>query len=436
MSDAHFRAERVEAPAGGVVILSLSPVKSGTVGRLAPGEANGRADRLDTALRSAGLAVKRVQVPVGAKAKARKPTVEKAVKRAIDRLSSESGENGDRIALVAEGKAANRAVLGAVSDQRVRSFCLLSGRLSQEAKDVLVAWRHNPSLCLVSSEDKKSLRDMTDVYFGSNQAGTDIRVFEQMGRGLDMFESWARQFPDSEPLEQSVAGWIQRSLSSAGRVREVSFESDGGWRIFGNLLMPDRKEEKAPGIVLLHSGRSDRYIFVDLEQLLVRAGFAVLNIDWRGRGKSINKGRYFELSKTERANGKLDARAAIEFLSSKSEVDRDRIGLVGVVHGAEHAVRGSIDDPRVKAIAVLTGYMPASDEERSFITSGKVKVMYVTCEGHRQVTTVMRKLYEETPGKLTRLMVYDGGAIGYQLFELDDKLEPAIVEWLKEGLAK
>jgi hypothetical protein len=60
----------------------------------------------------------------------------------------------------------------------------------------------------------------------------------------------------------------------------------------------------------------------------------------------------------------------------------------------------------------------------------------VTCEGHSQVTKVMRKLYEETPGKLTRLIVYEGGAIGYQLFELDDKLEPAIVEWLKEGMAK
>lgn len=432
MSLPDSRDEATFRPVGGVVI--LSPVSSGAAPRKV--EAYGGADRLDSALRSAGLAVIRVQLPVGRKAKLGKHAVETSMKLAIDRISAEFGENGNRIAVVAEGKAADRAVLGAGSDQRVRSFCLLSGRLSQEAKDVLTAWRHNPSLGLVSSEDKKSLRDMTDVYFESDQAASDIRVFEQMGRGSDMFDSWARQFPEAEPLEHAVAGWIRGSLSSAGRAREVSFESEDGWQIFGNLLMPDPGEEKAPGLVLLHSGRSDRYVFVDLERLLVRAGFAVLNIDWRGRGKSINKGRYFELSKTERANGKLDAKAAIEFLSSKSEVDRDRIGLVGVVHGAEHAVRGSIDDSRVKAIVVLTGYMPASDEERDFITSGKVQVMYVTCKGHRQVTKVMRKLYQETPGKLTRLIVYDGGAIGYQLFELDDKLEPTIVEWLKEGLAK
>ena len=117
-------------------------------------------------------------------------------------------------------------------------------------------------------------------------------------------------------------------------------------------------------------------------------------------------------------------------------VARERIGLVGVIHGAEYAVRGSIDDPRVKAIALLTGYVPADERERAYLTSGKVHVMYVTCEGHRQVTGVMRSLYEATPGKLARLIIYEGGAIGYQLFELDDKLQPAIVEWLKEGLSK
>ncbi len=47
----------------------------------------------------------------------------------------------------------------------------------------------------------------------------------------------------------------------------------------------------------------------------------------------------------------------------------------------------------------------------------------------------MRGLYEATPSKLARLLVYDGGAIGYQLFELDSRLEPSVVEWLKAGLA-
>ena len=99
---------------------------------------------------------------------------------------------------------------------------------------------------------------MTDVYFGSHQAATDIRVFEQLGRGTDMFLSWSKQFPEAEPLEHTVADWIRGSLSTVGSTREVSFETEDGWKIFGNLLMPAPREEKAPGVVLLHSGRSDR----------------------------------------------------------------------------------------------------------------------------------------------------------------------------------
>jgi len=184
----------------------------------------------------------------------------------------------------------------------------------------------------------------------------------------------------------------------------------------------------------LHSGRSDRYVFANLERLLAGAGFAVLNIDWRGRGKSVNKGRYLDLSKEERANGKIDAKAAIDFLTSQEGVDRERVGVVGVVHGAEHAVRGSMGDPRVKSLALLTGYMPLHEDESAYLTSGQVHAMYVSCEGHGLVTKAMRRLYGASRDKLARMIVYPGGAIGYQLFELDPNLEPAIVEWLREGL--
>ncbi|HET9530636.1 MAG TPA: dienelactone hydrolase family protein [Blastocatellia bacterium] len=421
---------------GGAVILSASDRRTAQKRGYSDGAG---LDLLSTALASSGIAALRVDLnphPARGKSTARNGAAEKSIRSAIERLASECGEYGSRITVLAEGGAADAAVMAAQAEWRVRSFVLLSGRLSHQAKETLVEWEDNPALCLVSSEDKPSLRDMRDVYLASRHADADIKVFEEVGAGLGMIAAWAKQFPDREPLERFIAAWVRRSLSSVGRAREVSFRTEDGWKIFGNLLLPDDGSEKAPGVVLLHSGRSDRYIFAGLERLLVRAGFAVLNIDWRGRGMSTNKGSYFQIPKEERAKGGLDAKAAVNFLASQDRLDRERIGLVGVIHGAEYAVRGSIDDPRVKAIALLTGYVPATERERAYLTSGKVHVLYVTCKGHRQVTGVMRSLYEATPGKLARLILYDGGAIGYQLFDLDDKLEPTIVEWLMEGLGK
>ncbi len=414
------------SPAGGVVIFTRAN------GRKTKGKADSGTGHLDKALEAAGLCVLRVDLTT--ESKAGNGAAAKTVRSAISRLSSLCGENGDRIAVIAEGEASDAAVAGARSEWQVRSFVLLSGRLRKKTKELLAEWRDNPTLCLVSSEDKKSLRDMTDVYFASKHPDTDIKVFEGIGRGVGMFKSWVERFPQREPIEQSVANWLRRELSSVGRTREVSFMTEDGWQIFGNLLLPDPGEKKAPGVILLHSGRSDRFVFAGMERMLSRGGFAILNIDWRGRGKSVNKGRYFDLSKEERFNGRLDAKAAIDYLASQPGVDRERIGLVGIIHGAEHAVRGSIDDPRVKALALLTGYVPIDQRERAYLTSGNVHVMYVSCTGHKQVTETMRQLYKETPDSLARLHVFEGGAIGYQLFELDEKFEPMIVEWLKEGL--
>jgi hypothetical protein len=46
----------------------------------------------------------------------------------------------------------------------------------------------------------------------------------------------------------------------------------------------------------------------------------------------------------------------------------------------------------------------------------------------------MTALYQATQDKGSELMVYEGGAIGYQLFRLDEQLMQRIVHWLKVKL--
>ena len=49
-------------------------------------------------------------------------------------------------------------------------------------------------------------------------------------------------------------------------------------------------------------------------------------------------------------------------------------------------------------------------------------------------TAAMRALHEATPPGHSRYVEYAGGAIGYQLFEVDPSLEPAVVDWLADAL--
>jgi dienelactone hydrolase len=187
-------------------------------------------------------------------------------------------------------------------------------------------------------------------------------------------------------------------------------------------------------VVLLHSGRSDRAVFSRLERLLAERGLAVLNIDWRGRGRTTNRGSYFDLDLEERAAGWRDAAAAFDHLADLPQVDAGRVAAVGVVHGAEHAVRAATRDTRVRALVILTGYRPADESESARLTSGDVHALYITSRDHTITTAAMRALHRATPPGRSRYVEYPGGAIGYQLFELDQNLEPSIVDWLVEVL--
>ena len=82
----------------------------------------------------------------------------------------------------------------------------------------------------------------------------------------------------------------------------MSLHHDDGWEIHGTRRVPSRANP-VPGVVLLHTGRSDRAVYSRLEHLLTDAGLAVLNIDWRGRGESTNLGTYFELDADTRVRG-------------------------------------------------------------------------------------------------------------------------------------
>jgi hypothetical protein len=99
-------------------------------------------------------------------------------------------------------------------------------------------------------------------------------------------------------------------------------------------------------------------------------------------------------------------------------------------------VRAAVRDTPLRAIAILTGYRPADEAERELLTGGAVDVLYVTSRDHTVTTAAMRALHDATPPGRSRFVEYPGGAIGYQLFELDHTLEPGIVDWLAEVLAR
>ena len=356
------------------------------------------------------------------------------VRAAIVFLESQPKVDASRIGIVAVGESAEAALMGWAGNSRVSAMALVSSRLSQAGKKQIATSPELPLLLVLSSEDKRGFADMTDAYFLSKSKESDIEVFNGLGSGTWMFSLFKAKYPKEKPLHDQVGGWIADQVLLTGRLSEVTFQTEDGWTIYGNLRVPQGvARDKLPAVILLHSGLSDRNVYANLEVALAKSGLAVLNIDWRGNGKSTGKGKYFELSKAERDKGYLDARAAVNFLASQPNINANQIGILGTVIGAKHAMAAAAAEPRIKTAVVLTGYIP-TEKEKAYFTTQKVPVLYVTSVGHRPVTQSLTEMYTLTKDKGSELIIFEGGAIGYQLFKLEEDLLPFVVRWMKEKL--
>ncbi len=118
---------------------------------------------------------------------------------------------------------------------------------------------------------------------------------------------------------------------------EVSFMNDHAVVKFAGTLTLPRSKHRAPAVLLVSgSGPQDRNEtlmghrpFLVLADYLTRRGIAVLRVDDRGVGGST--GNVFESTMEDFA---ADARAGVEFLKGRDEIDPARIGILGHSEGA------------------------------------------------------------------------------------------------------
>ena len=97
-------------------------------------------------------------------------------------------------------------------------------------------------------------------------------------------------------------------------------------------------------VVLLHGAGSTRSNVLDHAEVLARHGFGVLMVDARGHGESGGRAMDFGWF------GDADIAAATAFLAARPDVDRDRIGAVGLSMGGEEAIGAAATDRRLRAV--------------------------------------------------------------------------------------
>jgi pimeloyl-ACP methyl ester carboxylesterase len=208
--------------------------------------------------------------------------------------------------------------------------------------------------------------------------------------------------------------------SSVAAQQQVSFSTPDGGIVFADLY---GKGDRA--VVLAHGGRFNKASWATQAQTLVKAGFRVLAIDFRGRGQSRGP-----QSKSGDDGAEYDVLAAVRYLR---RAGAKTVSVIGASFGGEAAADASIDaEPgeidRLVLLAAWTDRSPQKMKGRKLFIVARDDA---NADGPR--LPKIRANYEESTGQ-KELVILDGSAHAQFLFSTDqgERLMREILRFLSE----
>jgi dienelactone hydrolase len=354
------------------------------------------------------------------------------IRGAISFLSAQRGIDRNRIAILAPSAAAEYAVREAARNvPQVKALVLTTGWFTEKSREYLRSRADLPILAIASKDDpKKDQERAAEPYFASDNKGSSLMFV--IDRGAAIFNR------PGNVIEQ-VADWLKTNVGALGTETDISFKTEDGWTLRGNLFIPDGLgNRKVPAVIMVHGQNHDAQAWYYLAREIAKSGLAVMYFDRRGNGRSsYDKGT---APAGFGAGNPLDVEAAINFMTNQKAVDANRLGLIGATALATAIVEASMDDRRIKTIVGMSLY-GASDAVKQYISKSDVPLFLmassndVNADGG-SLADASRELHRLSKSKETELIMYDDGGRGSNMPQVKPELTGMIVRWLNEKLLR
>ncbi len=221
--------------------------------------------------------------------------------------------------------------------------------------------------------------------------------------------------------------------------QKVTFDSADGVVLIGSFY--GSPNANSPAVILLHQWQSDRHSYDNFARQMQAKGFNVLSFDGRGFGESVKTkdGKAVPVSRSDDAvKGMLgDVDAAFNFVSKQTNVDADKIGIVGASYGSSLALLYAADHTKVIAVALLSpglnyfGNMPTEPAMQKF---GDRPLLLVAAEDDAESAKSVRAL-KNAGSDATEVKIYEKGGHGTGIFSAKVGLEEQLEEFLSGKLA-
>ncbi len=239
----------------------------------------------------------------------------------------------------------------------------------------------------------------------------------------------------------SVMGLSALAVAGSETLR---FETEDGVRIVGELSFPEPGVltviERRPVVILLHMYSSDRTAWKPLVPKLTEAGFAVLAIDMRGHGESVEPAAQNLARRVRERDATLfnamtrDVAAAYAALVQRLDIDASRFALVGASVGCSVAIKYAALDASVDAVVCLspgTDYLGV-DSTEPIVALGRRRTLLLATEGERKAPDELARLN----ASVTSEILGTGTVHGTRMFGKIDGIEKRIVDFVTAGVGE
>lgn len=165
----------------------------------------------------------------------------------------------------------------------------------------------------------------------------NVTTIEVPAQTIQLTQEWDKIFPKSDKVEH----------------RKVTFKNRYGITLAADLYAPKNIKGKLPAIAVsgpfgaVKEQSSGLYAQTLAERGLVTIAF---DASYTGESSGLPRNMPSPDINTE------DFSAAVDFLGSLDNVDREKIGILGICGFGGFALNAAISDPRIKAVATSTMY--------------------------------------------------------------------------------
>ncbi len=218
-------------------------------------------------------------------------------------------------------------------------------------------------------------------------------------------------------------------------VETVTLDADG-WKLVATLRRDANLAGPQPAAILLHRAAGNRSEYDALGQALAARGVAALQLDLRGHGDSVNKGRFIpEQSETRAINpgAWIDVARAYLHVSESDWADANRIAVLGASYSGERAAVAFRSGLARPAAVVMMGPGDFSDESVDGVDASGVPWLFVASENEIHWVGLVVDAVRERAAT-AEIRIVPGDAHASRILEAHPAMNAEIADWIADNL--